>query len=106
MLRPLALCLGLTIAASGPGPDDNPLYEGKTLKEWVKNLKAPDTRAEAMATLAGAGAEAVPTLITALKSSDVATRAAAAETLGQIGTAAKDAVPGLMALLRDRTPGV
>src|SRR4051812_16275880 len=97
------LALGLVLAARGAAPDP-PLYEGKTLKDWVKALKAANTHEQAVAALSGAGADAVPELITALKMSDPLTRIGAATALGQIGVDAKAAVPIMKELLHDKRP--
>jgi len=51
--------------------------------------------------------DAVPALIQALKDQDVGVRRSVADALGQIGSGAKDAVPGLIqALLQDEDKSV
>src|SRR5262249_34935648 len=62
-----------------PVPDGRaPTYEGKTVAEWARDLKAPDSRV----------------------------RGEAAAALGHFGSAAQDAVPALIGDLNDRAPAV
>jgi HEAT repeat protein len=58
-------------------------------------------RSHAGKALADLGVVAVPSLILALKQPEPAVRVAAAETLGNIGPAAKEAIPALATLLGD-----
>ena len=74
-----------------------PVYEGKTLGEWVASAKDKDRHA--IAELGVIGPKAIPTLVELLKDKDEEVRRAAAEALAMVGPAA---IPVLTELLRDK----
>jgi HEAT repeat protein len=79
--------------------------DGKTLSEWVADLKdgtAPQTRNAAAYELSGMGpaaAPAVPALIKALDDPEPTVRFPVLVALGEIGPAAKAAVPKLKQMM-------
>ena len=84
-------------------PDDEKqkeaVYQGKTISQWVEVLKHEGNSARRAAIALGKiGPDAVPALIEALKDKDKEVHRLAVYALGQIGPAAKDAVPALKAL--------
>ena len=102
----ITLCLLLvsatssTVAQSTSYSRSEPVYEGKTLSAWVKQLRdlAPQNRSAAAYAISGMGAAAqrsVPELIARLQDESPNVRYAAAWALGEIGPAAKDAIPAL-----------
>jgi HEAT repeat protein len=71
----------------------------------LKALEEPSTQIDVMAAIAWHGsdaADAVPKLREILKGADAAKRMQALETLGRLGPAAKDAVPDMIAALKDK----
>jgi HEAT repeat protein len=77
-----------------------PISSGRTLSQWIADLKAlaPQTRNAAAYEIAGMGpqaAAAVPALIEALDDSSPVVRFPVTVALGEIGPAAKAAVPRL-----------
>jgi len=81
-----------------------PVADGRTLSEWVADLKAPapQTRNAAAYEISGMGpaaAAAVPALITALDDSEASVRFPVTVALAEIGPAAKDAVPRLKKMM-------
>src|SRR5687768_6444566 len=93
-VRPLlAFCICLLVAVCqlpAWGQDDGPTYEGKTVGQWVVQLKHrdPDARVEAARSLGkiGPGARAaVPALAEALDDTELEVRIRACEALGFIG---------------------
>jgi HEAT repeat protein len=77
-----------------------PVSGGRTLSQWIADLKAqaPQTRNAAAYEIAGMGPDAVravPALIVALDDSSPAVRFPVTVALGEIGPAAKAAVPRL-----------
>jgi HEAT repeat protein len=104
MLRCVAAVL-ILLVGSLVQAQNNPSYEGKTLKEWVKQLqdKSPERRQEAafaLGQMTYRGAPAVPALREALKDSAVSVRAEAADSLGRIGGASREATPALLDILK------
>jgi HEAT repeat protein len=98
----VAAVLGLLVWA-GAGRGDEPKVEGKTVKQWVEQLKDSEPRraAKAMTALTKIGEPAVDPLIEVLKDKDEEARPLAAQVLGDIGPAAKKAIPALIEALKD-----
>ena len=81
-----------------------PVADGRTRSEWVSDLKAvaPQTRNAAAYEISGMGsaaAPAVPALIEALDDSQASVRFPVTVALGEIGPAAKAAVPKLKTMV-------
>jgi HEAT repeat protein len=81
-----------------------PVADGRTLSEWVRDLKAvaPQTRNAAAYEISGMGpaaAPAVPALIEALDDSEPSVRFPVTVALAEIGPAAKAAVPKLKKMM-------
>jgi HEAT repeat protein len=99
----LAVSLALATTAVGqttPVKSKEPVSDGRTLSEWVADLKglAPQTRNAAAYEIAGMGpaaVAAVPALIVALDDPVAAVRFPVIIALMEIGPAAKAAVPRL-----------
>ena len=92
-----------TRAAQGP---KEPVSDGRTLSQWVAELKAaaPETRNAAVyeiASLGPAAAPAVPALIAALDDPAPSVRFPATVALREIGPAAKAAVPRLKQMIEE-----
>ena len=96
------LLLGLATAGCG---DSEPAAKKIDVSAQVAALKGDnDAKAAALAELAAGGpnsAGAVKEIIPLMKSDDPVLRRLAAYALGQIGAPAKEAVPGLTAMLQD-----
>jgi HEAT repeat protein len=108
ILGPLAaavLFLAPRAWAQGAGSAKEPVSDGKTLSEWVADLKdgtAPQTRNAAAYEISGMGpdaAPAVPALIKALDDPEPTVRFPVLVALGEIGPAAKAAVPKLKQMM-------
>jgi hypothetical protein len=108
ILRSLGvMVLLLTAAAYGQGTaakSQEPVSNGRTLSEWIADLKglSPQTRNAAAYEIAGMGpaaAAAVPALIVALDDPIAAVRFPVTIALLEIGPAAKAAVPRLVAMV-------
>ncbi|MGB7084826.1 MAG: S-layer homology domain-containing protein [Phormidesmis sp.] len=84
-----------------PTPTDQ--SEVDEFSDLVASLSSndPTVRRTAADTLAASGSNAVPALVTALESSDVRSRQAAAYALNKIGTAAAMATPTLLEVAED-----
>jgi hypothetical protein len=84
-----------------------PVAVGRTLSQWVVDLQeaaAPQSRNAAAYEISGMGpaaAPAVPALITALDDPDPAVRFPVTVALGEIGPAAKAAVPRLKKMMEE-----
>jgi HEAT repeat protein len=97
----LALVLTSTVSSQAtPAKAKEPVSSGRTLSQWIADLKAlaPQTRNAAAYEIAGMGPEAaaaVPALIQALDDSSPVVRFPVTVALGEIGPAAKAAVPRL-----------
>jgi HEAT repeat protein len=81
-----------------------PVADGRTLTQWVADLKAaaPQTRNAAAYEISGMGpaaAAAVPALIAALDDPEASVRFPVTVALGEIGPAAKGAVPRLKKMM-------
>ena len=81
-----------------------PVADGRTLSQWVADLKAvaPQTRNAAAYEISGMGpaaAPAVPALIEALDDSEPSVRFPVTVALAEIGPAAKAAVPKLKKMM-------
>ena len=86
-----------------------PLYDGQRVEHWLDLLASPnaDDRRKAADVLAGVGPEAATELATFVArcgSDNVLARHWAVVCLGQIGTAATDALPALLERLTDEQP--
>jgi len=96
------LLLGLAVAGCGEG---EPAPKKVDVSAQIAALKGDnDAKAAALSELAAGGpnaAGAVKEIIPLLKSDDPVVRRLAAYALGQIGAPAKEAVPGLTAMLQD-----
>lgn len=112
MLRRMLGSLGvmlllLTTAAYGQATSpksQEPVSDGRTLSEWIADLKAlaPQTRNAAayeIASMGPAAAAAVPALILALDDPAAAVRFPVTIALLEIGPAAKAAVPRLLTMM-------
>jgi HEAT repeat protein len=85
-----------------------PVADGRTLSQWVADLKAvaPQTRNAAAYEISGMGpaaAPAVPALIQALDDSEASVRFPVTVALAEIGPAAKAAVPKLKKMMDEET---
>lgn len=111
----MVLCGAFCCLPVGLGLADEPQYQGKPVSDWIAQAKDPDVgrRREAVVVLGNLAPEVdgvLPALIELLKDKGQfmpANREAricnlAARALSRMGPAAKDAVPGLVALLSDR----
>jgi HEAT repeat protein len=115
LLRRALACWGVAalVMASGvwaqgkkPISSKEPVSNGRTLSEWVADLKAlaPQTRNAAAYEIAGMGpaaAAAVPALIEALDDPVAAVRFPVTIALLEIGAAAKAAVPRLQLMMEE-----
>lgn len=108
LLGPLAAAvLLLTSTASAQGAaTKEPVADGRTLTQWVADLKepAPQTRNAALYEISGMGpaaAPAVPALIVALDDPEATVRFPATVALAEIGPAAKAAVPKLKQMMEE-----
>jgi len=105
-LGPLAVAtLCFTSLASAQGATaKEPEADGRTLSQWVADLKAPapQTRNAAAYEISGMGpaaAPAVPALIEALDDPEASVRFPVTVALAEIGPAAKAAVPKLKKMM-------
>jgi HEAT repeat protein len=94
------------LAQASPAKSKEPVSSGRTLSEWVAELKAlaPQTRNAAAYEIAGMGpaaAAAVPALIVALDDPIAAVRYPVTIALLEIGPAAKAAVPRLQLMMEE-----
>lgn len=93
------LLLSTSSRAGGPTADEEPIYQGKTLAEWIDDLQDPkgERQRAAVQSLAvfGPKREVVSALRSALKNGEVAVVLRAAQTLGKFGLKAKEALPEL-----------
>jgi HEAT repeat protein len=99
----LALTAPASAQTATPKPKE-PVSDGRTLSEWIADLKglSPQTRNAAAYEIAGMGpvaAPAVPALIELLDDPIPAVRFPATVALMEIGPAAKAAVPRLVAMM-------
>jgi HEAT repeat protein len=98
------LCAPAASAQAKPVKSKEPVADGRTLSQWIVDLKAtsPQTRNAAAYEIAGMGpaaAPAVPALIEALDDPSAAVRFPATVALLEIGPAAKAAVPRLKQMM-------
>jgi len=101
----LALTAGVA-EAQGPDQGKEPVSDGRTLSQWIADLKAPapQTRNAAAYEISGMGpaaAPAVPALIETLDDPSAAVRFPATVALGEIGPAAEAAVPKLLKVMQE-----
>ena len=109
ILGPLAaavLLLAPRAWAQGAAAGKEPVSDGRTLSEWVAELKgaAPQTRNAAAYEISGMGpaaAAAVPALIESLDDPIAAVRFPVTVALGEIGPAAEAAVPKLLKVMQE-----
>jgi HEAT repeat protein len=108
LLGPLAAAiLLLTSTASAQGAaTKEPESDGRTLTQWIADLKAPapQTRNAALYEISGMGpaaAPAVPALIIALDDPEATVRFPATVALAEIGPAARAAVPKLKQMMEE-----
>jgi HEAT repeat protein len=107
LLGVLGVLLLLTTAAYGQtntAKPQEPVSDGRTLSEWIADLKAlaPQSRNAAayeIASMGPAAAAAVPALIEALDDPSAAVRFPVTIALLEIGPAAKAAVPRLVVMV-------
>jgi HEAT repeat protein len=103
----LALALGAGAAhAQGPANGKEPESHGRSLSQWIADLKAaaPQTRNAAAYEISGMGpaaAAAVPALIESLDDPAPAVRFPVTVALGEIGPAAEAAVPRLLKVMEE-----
>ena len=103
-----AAVLLLTSAASAQGAAiKEPVADGRTLSQWLADLKAPapQTRNAAAYEISGMGpaaAAAVPALIIALDDPEPSVRFPVTVALAEIGPAAKAAVPKLKKMMDEK----
>ncbi len=106
VLGPLAaavLFLASTASAQGAATAE-PESSGRTLTQWIADLKAPapqsrNAAAYEIAGMGAAGAPAVPALIEALDDPEITVRFPVTVALREIGPAAKAAVPRLKQMM-------
>lgn len=103
LLAVTALGLTSTVWAQGATAKE-PAADGRTLSQWVVDLKAvaPQTRNAAAYEISGMGpaaAAAVPALIDALDDPEASVRFPVTVALAEIGPAAKAAVPKLKKMM-------
>jgi HEAT repeat protein len=108
LLGPLAAAiLFLTSTASAQGAaTKEPVADGRTLTQWIADLKepAPQTRNAALYEISGMGpaaAPAVPALIVALDDPEATVRFPATVALAEIGPGARAAVPKLKQMMEE-----
>ena len=101
----------LTVACSACTARE-PVYQGKSLPDWIEGLQAPDPRlrseaARALGDMGAAASAGVPSLTKALRDQQPSVRVAAAEALGRIGAESRSAIPALKgAQARDENDSV
>lgn len=108
----------LANAPKGLAPE--PFYDGRPLREWLKELNDFDTskRHRALRVVEGMGTNGIPDLIRMLKLKDPMSKSdtdlvgnsicrwSAAHALGQLGPQARSAIPHLVNSLEDHVPEV
>jgi HEAT repeat protein len=104
-LATAALCLTSIASAQGTAGKE-PVADGRTLSQWIEELKglAPQTRNAAAYEISGMGpaaAPAVPALIAALDDPEASVRFPVTVALGEIGPGAKAAVPRLKQMMEE-----
>jgi HEAT repeat protein len=105
----LVLVVVTAALSAGARPaGQEPTAEGKPVSHWIGELKREDmgARLHASTVLRGMGAAAVPYLVQVLGQDKTDARLRVLNTLDQIGSAAKVALPAISALLRDDSPAV
>jgi HEAT repeat protein len=109
-LGTLVVAVGLLatpLAAQGATPaKSEPTSNGRTLSEWIADLKAPapqsrNAAAYEIAGLGPAAAPAVPALIAALDDELPTVRFPVTVALGEIGPAASEAIPRLLQVMEE-----
>jgi len=102
-----AVLLSVNLLAIVSGNDQELRHQGKTLNEWIEQLRHKDVevRRSAVSALEHKGLEAkeaIPALIEVLQDEDEYVRATAARALGKIGPEAERAIPALMRAIQDQ----
>lgn len=108
VLGPLAVAVlffASTASAQGAATAE-PESRGRTLTQWIADLKAPapqsrNAAAYEIAGMGAAGAPAVPALIEALDDPEITVRFPVTVALREIGPAAKAAVPRLKLMMNE-----
>jgi HEAT repeat protein len=104
-LAAAALCLTSIASAQGTAGKE-PVADGRTLSQWVEELKAPapqtwNAAADEISGMGPAAAPAVPALIAALDDPEASVRFPVTVALGEIGPGAKAAVPKLKQMMEE-----
>lgn len=107
------LCLGVLSGWHAPWAAEpiqaEPTYEGKTLKEWVRDSKdkQPRVRSRAITALRHMGQAAAPALAEVLRNDkELSLRIGAVYALRTLGAKAEAAVPALSEALKDKNLGL
>ena len=108
LLAAAILLVTTNAVAQGTSAKKEPMADGRTLSQWVADLKAPapQTRNAAAYEISGMGpaaAAAVPALIDALDDPSPAVRFPVTVALREIGPAAVAAVPRLKKMMEEET---
>jgi HEAT repeat protein len=107
VLLSIAVAIGVvSLGKNSDAQEKEPVYEGKTVAQWIELLKSRnadqrDKAAHALTTFGPQAKAAVPALAEALKDSETYVRQRAAFALGQIGPGAASALPALADVLRN-----
>jgi HEAT repeat protein len=106
----LSLVLSAPSRAIEPASvDEEPIYQGKTLAEWIDGLKDPEWEVQRAAAqslgIFGPKKDVISALTTALKNEDAGVVLPAAQTLGKFGLKAKEALPELRAAYKRLSAG-
>jgi HEAT repeat protein len=107
-LAAAVLLLTTNAVAQGQAGKKEPVADGRTLSQWVADLKAaaPETRNAAAYEISGMGPAAAPAvgaLIEALDDDAATVRFPVTVALGEIGPAASAAVPRLKKMMEEET---
>ena len=102
----MLIATGAAMAQTSPVKVKEPISNGRTLSQWILDLKAqaPQTRNAAAYEIAGMGPDAVravPALIEALDDPSPVVRFPVTVALLEIGPAAKAAVPKLQQMIEE-----
>jgi len=100
----VGVCFGAERKPGATSQGKEPIYEEKTLSEWVALAKEknPALRMEAAAHWGTLGPQGFQALTKLLKDKDSEVRQAALDAVKDIGPEAKIAIPALMELLKDK----
>lgn len=111
---PISLAFVLVLPVQAQDETNKPKREkrsfGKTLEEWLVEVKKSDSGARYSAAKAlgfiGSGERVVSALIETLKDNNKSVRIIAADSLGMVGPKAEKAVPALIQALKDNNKSV